>query len=207
MTVCRLVRVFGRNRRRRRGGGVGAGAGLRCLGPGASRCRGKVPSRASPLRAPSSLCQKSASASTFDAPKYGKAQRPAFTAIRERFLRIQPTPTVGFFSLVASRHAPPVSLTRFAGCVMGGFPPPPVARLPRALLAPPRRAGKPTPTQDAAPMARQAGHLRRWKSWGGSAAGAGRKPCPALRAWHPIAGRLARPAVAAKEKYQEALSR
>ena len=112
--------------------------------------------------------------------------------------------------LSRSRHAPPRSLTRFAGCVMGGFPPPPVARLPRALLSRLggiRRAGNPTPTRNAAPRDRQAGHLRRLKSWGGSAAGAGRKPCPALRAWHPIAGRLARPAVAAKEKYQEALSR
>ena len=64
----------------------------------ASRCRGKVPSasfgRGVLLRR---FARELASVSDSDTPKFGKAPRPAATAIRGRFLRSEISPTRGIF--------------------------------------------------------------------------------------------------------------
>ena len=116
------MRVSGRNRRR--GWGCRGRCGLALFGSGSFPLSRKgslrIPAFAGPLRAPSSLCQKLPFASTFDVPKFGKAPRPAATAIREGCLRIQSSPTGEFF-LVAPATRPQ---GRLLLCAQGGFPPP-----------------------------------------------------------------------------------
>ena len=174
------------------------------------------------MRAPSSLCPRVSFRIDFRCSKVWKGPAPGVPGVREPVLRIHNRRTNG-----TSPVSPPATRPRghLLRCVPGGFPPPPVARLPRALLARLgvlRRAGKSPPppghpaTGGAVRMfpARTRGHGRAsapktpleisgrasppWMEKSQTLAGKPRKS--------PVLGRLARPAGrAAKRKKSQAV--